>query len=255
MDLLEIAQTIAQRVEVLGWTPAELAGKAGCTQEQAEHVLAGRGSASTESLQAVCSAIGYVLLALPAPATKGLAGGFVTTAPTVRTKVQAALDSLRPLEPLHVALMLDLDGVVHAAGDSRMNDNGQLVGERMFRWWSQLEQVLNEHPDLQVVVHSSWRKFWPRMELLRPLLPQGLADRVVGVTDPDILDRQESIERWVEDHPGVGAVVILDDDPSAFDVDHPDLVVCQPDTGLSDPAVVEKLRLAVARAKAKLAQL
>jgi transcriptional regulator with XRE-family HTH domain len=253
MDLLEIAQAIAQRVRVLGWTLPEIAAKADCSQDQVEAVLAGRDSASAASLQGVCSAIGYVLLALPAPAAQGLAGGFSVTSPTVRTRVQAALDSLHPRQELHVALMLDLDGCVHAAGDSRIDDNGRLIGERMFRWWPLLEQVLDEHPDIQVVIHSSWRKFWPRMEFLRPLLPPALGDRVVGMTDPNALGRQESIERWVEDHPDVGAIVILDDDPSEFDVDHPDLVLCRPDTGLSDPAVVEKLRSAIARAKAALA--
>lgn len=253
MELPELASVLSERLQALGWTHAELSFKAGLTEAEVEAVLHARDTATAVALQAVCTAIGYVLLALPAPAARGLAGGLEVTEPRVRTKVQAALEALQLAPGRHVALLLDLDGVVHAAGDSRIDDNAQLVGDQMFRWWPQLEAVLNEHPDVQVVIHSSWRKYWPRLEFLKPLLPHALAERVVAMTAPEVLGRQESIEQYVKDHPEVGAIVILDDDPSEFDVDHPDLVVCHPSTGLSDPGVVEKLRAAIARAKASLA--
>lgn len=126
MEFAEITCDLSTRVQTLGWSSAELASKAGCSEEQVAKVLAGREDATAAALHAVCAAVGCVLVVLPAPAARRLANSFDITEPAVRTKVQAALDGLKQSPNLHVALLLDIDGVLHAAGDSHIDDNDQM---------------------------------------------------------------------------------------------------------------------------------
>jgi hypothetical protein len=146
-----------------------------------------------------------------------------------------------------VVLFIDLDGVAHPVGASRIDDAGQLVGEDLFCWWPQLRAVLDEYPQVRVVVHSSWRWGWPGLQWLRPLLPADLASRVADITDPQVMGRHASIERYLQDHPEVAGHVILDDEKPAFPEWAP-LVLCDPQRGLSDPAKVGELREALAAA-------
>jgi len=148
-------------------------------------------------------------------------------------------------EPNRVVLFLDLDGVVHRQGDSRIDDRGALVGAQMFRWWPLLAGVLEEYPKVDVVVHSSWRRFWPSVKFLAALLPPALSARVVDITDPDVIERHRSIEVYLDVHPDVSAFVILDDQPLHFPKNYPPLVVCDPMVGVSDAAVLLRLRQAL----------
>lgn len=179
------------------------------------------------------------------------------TEPPVLTKVAKALHGLPPWHPQvpklcghKVVLFMDIDGVAHGQGDSRYDElTSSVVGEGLWRWWPHLRHVLDEHPGVEVVLHSSWRQIYPSLEWLLPVLPADLAQRVVGVTDVSIYSRHESIEAYLAKHPDVGAYVVLDDDQS-FPA-HVPLVLCDSKRGMSDPAKVEELRQALAQARAR----
>ena len=183
--------------------------------------------------------------------------GADVTEPSVLTKVAKALQSVPPWQPRvpnlcghKVVLFMDIDGIAHGQGDSRYDElTSSVVGEGLWRWWPHLRDVLDEYPDVAVVVHSSWRQIYPSLEWLRPVLPVDLAQRVVGVTDVNIYSRHESIEAYLAEHPDVGAYVVLDDDQ--FFPTHVPLVLCDSKRGMSDPAKVEELRHALAAARAR----
>jgi hypothetical protein len=189
--------------------------------------------------------------------------GVAVHEPMVKTKVQAALEAAGLLapQPLHerldgqgVVLFLDLDGVAHRQGACRIDDQGKPVGENLFCWWPQLREVLDEHRDLQVVVHSSWGRLFGPLPYLRKLLPPDLATRVVDITDMDEHRRGQAVQAWVDAHTqDIGAYVVLDDQPDGF-ASHVPLVLCDPQRGLSDPDTVEQLREALHAAKQKAVQ-
>jgi hypothetical protein len=151
-----------------------------------------------------------------------------------------------------VVCFIDIDGVAHRQGDSRYDDLlSKIVGEGLFRWWPHLRSVLDEHPDVEVVVHSSWRVIYPSLEWLRPELPPDMAARIVAVTDVNIYSRHESIEAYLSTHPDIAAYVVVDD--SNYFPSHVPLVLCDPQLGMSDPAKVEELRAALVAAKERAA--
>lgn len=189
---------------------------------------------------------------------RSLAAGPEVQEPKVRSRVQAALEAAGassgavkepPLIGTRVVLFLDLDGCTHAQGDSRIDDQGKLVGEGLFRWWPQLKAVLDEHPDVDVVIHSSWGRLFGPLQFLKPLLPPDLAARVSDITDMDEPRRGHAVQSWVDAHVNeLGAYVVLDDQGDCF-APHVPLVLCDSKRGLSDRATVESLRQALCAAK------
>jgi transcriptional regulator with XRE-family HTH domain len=250
MTIDEISNALRIRANFLGIAAADVANRAGCSVEDANRVLSGDAAVTARVLLGVADALGYAVVAVPRPAQAAVAAGAHVTEPKVLTRVAAALATL---QPPRVALFLDFDGVLAPVGASRIDDRGQVAGDGLFRWWPQLREVLDEHPDVQVVVHSSWRRFWPSLDWLRPILPPDLADRIVGVTDPDVFEKARSIETYLAVHPEVKAHVVLDDEGDTFAPDT-NLVLCHPQRGLGDAAVVAKLREAIRTAKHQAAQ-
>lgn len=128
-------------------------------------------------------------------------------------------------------LSLDFDGVVHP---------GSLCTERVdtpqFGWLEHLTRLLAPHPDVAILVHSSWRETYSLAEL-RMILDDDLGDQFVGVAPPGE-DRYAAIQAWVRENAPAAQLLILDDDRSAFPASPPSgLVICDPCRGLSDPAV------------------
>lgn len=143
-------------------------------------------------------------------------------------------------------LFLDIDGCCHPADACGPMPDGTVFGEDLFRWVGPLLQLLDEMPHVNVVIHSSWRHSYKELSHLLADLPSALAARVVGVTPPKILGRQESIEAYVQRH-RIEHFVALDDAQYHFDEGLPWLVLCGPD-GLSNPATVNVLRKALVAA-------
>ena len=118
---------------------------------------------------------------------------------------------------------IDFDGVLHPA-------KGRAGGVLPFEWVPTLAGLLHDFPDVAVVVHSSWREQFSVdyiQDFLEPLGPQ-----FFGVTPPG--PKAHSILQFLDEHPEVSSVAILDDEvdempriPGAL------LIVCDPLLGLS----------------------
>lgn len=106
-------------------------------------------------------------------------------------------------------LFIDFDGVLHPFGCGT---------EALFNRLHLIHRVLEQNAALRLVVHSSWREIHGVEELKDMLFHErpDLADRYLGVTDPEIPSRWESIEAWVEEHQPAHSVCILDDEPRMF---------------------------------------
>ena len=106
-------------------------------------------------------------------------------------------------------IFLDLDGVIcllPTSGSPDAFDYG-CVG--------QLNRILNEYPDVKLVISSAWRLLWPPLRLRDHFEQYGIDPlRIVGHTPhiPDIDSvRGDEIAKWLAEHP-VDDFVILDDD-------------------------------------------
>lgn len=129
------------------------------------------------------------------------------------------------------ALFLNFDGVLHRAGD------GIEVVEH-FVWLPLLAEALAPAPDIPVVVHSTWRYQYTPDELRDILAPLGR--RVIGVAPRG--PRAEAIKWWLHMHSTVTSHVVLDDDAREFPTPPPrELLLCDPELGLTTPGVLPRL--------------
>ena len=138
------------------------------------------------------------------------------------------------------ALFLDFDGVLHPTTlEADIEKNEIVVGVGLFGWLPALVGVLRTHLDVSVVVHSTWR-YTHDINELRGVLGS-LGNRVVGATPRG--PRLESIEWWLHMNPRFGSYRILDDDPREFPTPPPpELILCNPRTGVAAPAVLNAIR-------------
>jgi len=139
-------------------------------------------------------------------------------------------------------IFADYDGVFHPVSDLHWFSMGLPVETciergRLFRWASILHEILDPHPDVRIVVHSSWRMLHPEDKVKALLGP--LAERVIHVISPEY-DRGDGIAAYIEEHEIVD-YVILDDRPDWFAPGTSRLVVCDSETGIYDVGVQEKL--------------
>jgi hypothetical protein len=136
----------------------------------------------------------------------------------------AADGVLHPLSAIYgVAPVTPLTGMVQRAW--------------LFRWAWILDELLDGHPDVGIVVHSNWRHFADNDEIQSFLGPLGR--RFAGSTP--------STQRW---H-GIASVVesnrlrdfrILDALPEAFPTGLAELIACDPETGLKAYGVRNQIR-------------
>jgi len=139
-------------------------------------------------------------------------------------------------------IFADYDGVFHPVSDLHWFSMGLPVETciergRLFRWASILHEILDPHPDVCIVVHSSWRMLHPEDKVKALLGP--LAERVIHVISPEY-DRGDGIAAYIEEHEIVD-YVILDDRPDWFAPGTSRLVVCDSETGIYDVGVQEQL--------------
>ena len=118
-------------------------------------------------------------------------------------------------------LFLDIDGVLNSEQSAiyynRLNvENGGFNDFSCPIARSNLHSILEELPDLKIVVSSTWR-LGETLESMRGVLAQ-LAlikpDRVIGMT-PSLRGgkvRGDEIQAWLDANPGVERFVIVDDD-------------------------------------------
>lgn len=133
---------------------------------------------------------------------------------------------------LHKVAFLDFDGVLHRGNTGT------------FRKADLLEELLVRVPDLHVVLSTNWRHT-ESLEDLREyfVLPQSVR-RIVDVLPVLPLNqrgcRQQEIELWLRQHPGVRRFVALDDSVDLFDAGWPHLHLVDPREGLT-PDDIESL--------------
>jgi hypothetical protein len=97
-------------------------------------------------------------------------------------------------------ISLDFDGPMHptsaiegmeiALGGIELD--AQVVERNLFRWRGILVDLLADHSDVVLSVHSNWRKYTNNTQL-RNFLGEELDGRLIGITAAD-LPRQRSIE-------------------------------------------------------------
>jgi hypothetical protein len=130
-------------------------------------------------------------------------------------------------------LFIDFDGVLHATA-------GPPAAMKQFVWLPILLDLISGQADFGLVVHASARQqstadfLMCRMGLTPPLWQ--------GVTEP-ALQRWPSIQHWLTTHPETTSYRILDDMASEFPSPMPpELILCNPQNGLSDHTVQNQIR-------------
>jgi hypothetical protein len=135
-------------------------------------------------------------------------------------------------------LFLDFDGVLHPTLED-IDDSDACIATPLFGWLPLLARSLEPHPDVAVVVHSTWRYNHDLDELQELLGPLGA--RFLGATP--LGPRYESILWWLRLNPTFASHRILDDNTREFPAPVPaELIVCHPLRGVSDPHVLAWLR-------------
>lgn len=130
-------------------------------------------------------------------------------------------------------LFIDFDGVLHRAGNG-LEDVGAT-----FVWLPLLVAALAGHPDVVIVVHSTWRYQYTVAELKGLLV--GLERHVIAAAPRG--PRRESIPWFRQMHPGISSFRILDDEAKEFGSElPPELLLCEPSLGLTTPGVLEALQ-------------
>ncbi len=140
-------------------------------------------------------------------------------------------------------VFLDFDGVLHppkAIAGAQPPLSPKQIKEGWpdtFQHLPVLQEMLTGHPEIAVVVSSSWRLYLDDhelLELLQPITPWFAGSVRKG-------RRDEAITEWLGQH-AVDDYVILDDVVKFFPRDWPNLIVCNSQLGLSDPLVQAKLQ-------------
>lgn len=121
-------------------------------------------------------------------------------------------------------LFLDFDGVLHPSAQYRFI--------RHFIWLPKLEWLLERHPDVKVVVHSTWRYDHTDDEL-RALLGS-LGSRFVGSAPRG--PRAQAIESVLSANKGVvTSHLVLDDQAEDFVASNLTVLALDGRVGISDP--------------------
>jgi hypothetical protein len=148
-----------------------------------------------------------------------------------------------------VAFYFDIDGFTHPYGTARKNEHGKIwrgPNDGLFVWAPLLDPILAEFPDMDLYCNSHWRTLYTYGELVKEL-PPNLAQRTLGVTDPD-QPRYDGIQLHAKRN-GIDHYVMGDDDPWEFPMKTPaNLVVVPSHTGISEPGAINDLRTKILRA-------
>lgn len=135
-------------------------------------------------------------------------------------------------------LFIDFDGVLHAT-------HGRGAIMREFVWLPILKKLISGQNDIRIVAHASARRHADPAFLGTRL---GFPDNVyMGVT-PAHLDRWPSIQAWLAARTDVVSFRILDDQGFEFPVTPPaELILCQPQQGVSEVRVQDALKAWLSR--------
>lgn len=119
-------------------------------------------------------------------------------------------------------LFLDFDGVLHPLDEA--------PEAKRFCWLPLLENLLEEHPDVHIVIHSTWRYIYADDELRAFLGPLG--EQFAGSTPR--APREQSIEMVLQANRLVRYHLALDDAPKEFTGSAVNLLPLDSRRGISD---------------------
>lgn len=120
-------------------------------------------------------------------------------------------------------IMLDFDGVLNSEGSFRMEvrrKNKNVSNTLSPVACSNLQYILETDSDVKIIISSTWRKLHTMTELKNILNSYGVESaRIIGKT-PSLFsgDRGQEINSCLEEFPNITKFVVLDDDPSVFNV-------------------------------------
>lgn len=147
-------------------------------------------------------------------------------------------------------IFLDFDGVLHpVSATSKFVPSAPIKRAiqraTLFRWAWILDELLEVHPEVGIVVHSNWRLIATDEELQSFLGP--LARRFAGSTPH--LPPWESISTVIQQN-HLRDFRILDDRPTAFPSGLPELISCNPEIGLKAYSVCAQLATWLSKGRA-----
>jgi len=130
------------------------------------------------------------------------------------------------------AIFLDFDGVLHPSG----GDPGRVMP---FEWLPILANLLQECPDVKLVVHSSWRDVHSSDYLREFMGPLG--SRLLGAVPPG--PRGLAIQEFLRLEVRITSYIVLDDMPAECPAGLEDsVIVCDPLLGISEQTVQDQIR-------------
>lgn len=157
-------------------------------------------------------------------------------------------------------IFVDYDGVLHR--DSVFLEHRRPVlrgGGVLFQWAPLLICALQPHPEVKIVLSTSWSRI-RGFSRARDVLPQPLRDKVIGSTWHSGMGKSEisglrletswwyTVTRYQQITAYVARAkmavnwLAIDDNNVGWAEEHRDrLVLTDPDRGLSDPKVLERL--------------
>lgn len=106
-----------------------------------------------------------------------------------------------------------------------------------YKWKSQYSGMLSMHENVGVVVSSSWRQFLKEAELAELLA--SIRPWFAGAVRHGA--RDEAIREYVNEY-AIEDFAVLDDVLRFFPGSWPQLILCNPALGLSEPAVQQRLK-------------
>lgn len=150
---------------------------------------------------------------------------------------------------------LAFDGVLHSSAVHLSQDYGiqmQAPGRALFEWAPILEELLESHPDVSIVLSTSWAGEWGE-EFARDVLPGGLKRRVIGsIYTPENLRHFDALSRGRQVTSDAQkrrpeTWFAIDDDTTGWpDAMHGHLILTDGATGISTASVQNAIRRALA---------
>ena len=134
-------------------------------------------------------------------------------------------------------IFLDFDGVLHPL-------DAHLPEAERFCWLPVLDSLLADHPDVHLVVHSTWRYEYTDHELRELLGPLG--KRFAGSAPR--APREQAIEMVLQANRQIQHHLALDDDAQEFSGSAVNVLLLDSMRGISDESAQTALLSAAARA-------
>lgn len=150
-------------------------------------------------------------------------------------------------------LFLDIDGVLHRgiarrSGDRVVSSAPGVI--ELFEFAQVLDELLRPYPDVEIVLSSDWAIVLGTQYTVDALPLSTLRDRVVGATYEGsifnqyfwfVAQRGDQVLDYVSRHSPLTWLAV-DDREDGFAAHRHQLIHCETDVGLGDPAVVEQFR-------------